>query len=394
MILSQENRAYLSARFIEIFGGCEDDASAFVQKLQKMLNGTDRQIMYELQYLIFKRKDHQYTRKVVHFLLDMFAYLYKDAANEYERSDLTEYLKEFFNLIVIQRCAYAREMEAQSQISHHILKSVSDRLYAVLRTQERMIANLSHEMRTSLNTIQGYLSIIDDSGMIKGEPKFQLKKALHGAESLQSLVKDILNITKINSGQLEIEKSFFAVDEMLLQCIDHVAIQIGKREEIRFEYEAKFTPFLVYGDQMHMMEIIINFLTNAFKYTEKGFIKLAMDYRQESDGVEMTFSVSDSGVGMTPEQLQDVFSPYSRYQRAKQGLGLGMHITKQLSKRLGGRLDVKSQPGEGSTFSFSIRFEKIKPYQLDLQGKKIYFYIDRKMQDSFYIQEKIRFLKV
>jgi len=393
MKLSEENRTYLIQRDMEVFDRSKEEATIFIQMLQNMLNGTDKVLLYELQYNIFKTKNDIYTRKLIKFFLEGSIYLYECTTNEKDKRTLLEHVKNFFDFIFIQKCVYSREVEAQSQVSHHILKSVSERLNSVLQTQERMIASLSHEMRTSLNTIQGYLNIIEESGAVKGEQKFQLKKAIHGAESLRSLVKDILNVTKINSGQLEIEKSFFAVDEMLLQCIDHVSIQIKKKEHIRFEYKTMFTPFLVYGDQMHIMEIIINFLTNAFKYTKEGFVKLKMEFSQEPEGINMVFSVTDSGVGMTSEQLQDIFNPYSRYQKNQQGLGLGLHITKQLAVKLGGKLDVESEVGKGTTFSFSYLFRKTKPLSIDVKDKKIYFYIDRKMQDSFYIQEKIRFLK-
>jgi len=380
-------------RIMKEFGRSEEEASVTVENLKKMLYEGDMKIVYDLQYRVFKANDPAYTQKLLNFLFEGYTYLYEQTVERNEKEKLGVGISQLFNFIFIERCIYAKEMEAQSLVSQHILKSVSERLNTVLKTQERMIANLSHEMRTSLNTIRGYLSIIDESKSLRGEQKFQLKKAIHGAVSLESLVKDILNITKINSGQLEIQKSVFDIEEMMLQCIDHLSIEIKNRQRITFEYESMFAPFLVYGDQMHMMEIIINFLTNAFKYTEEGFVKLKMAYQKETKGVRVVFTVSDSGIGMTPEQVQDVFNPYSRYQKKKQGLGLGMHITKQLADRLGGELKVESEPGRGTAFSFSYLFEKTQPFLPEVKGKKIYFYIENSMQERTYIVEKIRFLK-
>jgi len=378
---------------MQIFGRSEADAKKSVEGLQKILLGEDSQVIYDLQYRVFKERDSEYTRKLLYFLVKGYAYLYRYTETEEDRQQLQTGLLQLFDFLFIERCQYAQEMEAQSLVSQHILKSVSERLNTVLKTQERMIANLSHEMRTSLNTIYGYLNILEESDSLRGEQKFQLKKAIHGASSLQSLVKDILNITKINSGQLEIQQDYFAMDEMLLQCIDHLAMEIRNRTDIVFEFDSKFMPFEVYGDQMHMMEIIINFLTNAFKYTDEGFVRLKMVYEEAGDGVDVKFSVSDSGVGMSAEEINEVFSPYSRYQKEKQGLGLGMHITKQLADRLGGKLEVQSEVGKGTTFSFLYHFAQTRAIDLPYKGKKIYFYIDKSMKENRYIQDKIEMLK-
>ncbi len=393
MKLKSDQKTYLVQSVMKVFGGTKEEAIETIENLQKMLYEGDEKIIYELQYRIFKENNPTYTQKLMHFLLEGYTYLCEHTSNEEEKKRFVAGLCALFDTLFIDRCLYAAGVEAQSLVSQHILKNVSDHLNTVLKTQDRMIANLSHEMRTSLNTIQGYLTLIEGSKVLEGEQKFQLKKAIHGALSLQSLVNDILNITKINSGQLEIQKTFFAIDEMLLECIDHVSMDMKKRPNIIFEYESMFTPFLVYGDKMHMMEIIVNFLTNAFKYTEEGFVRLKMVYTEEQKGVQMLFSVTDSGTGMTPEQVRNVFTPYSRYQKRKQGLGLGMHITKQLAERLGGELDVQSEPGKGTTFSFGYLFEKTKPYQPDIKGKKIYFYVEKSMHKNTYIHDKIHFLE-
>ena len=393
MQLTKEQQNFFIQRIAKEFGRSKKETIQTLEDFQRMLYEGDMKIVYALQYRIFKTNDPEYTQKLLNFLIEGYTYLYERASQQEDKERLGAGIRKFFRFLFIERCIYAKDMEAQSLVSQHILKSVSDKLNNVLKTQELMIANLSHEMRTSLNTIHGYLSIIDESKALRGEQKFQLKKAIHGANSLQSLVKDILNITKINSGQMEIQKSYFDIEEMLLQCIDHLSMEIKNRQNIVFKYESMFAPFLVHGDQMHMMEIIINFLTNAFKYTDEGYIKLKMVYVKETQGVRVVFSVSDSGIGMTPEQVQDVFAPYSRYQQKKQGLGLGMHITKQIAKRLGGELGVESEPGVGTTFSFSFLFRKTKPLSLKIKGKKIYFYIEKGMHERTYIREKIDYLK-
>ncbi|WP_294958785.1 hybrid sensor histidine kinase/response regulator [Sulfurovum sp.] len=391
-MMNAVQHAYLEAGIMQKFGRSKEEAQRTVNELEAMIFRQDEKIIYDLQYKIFTENDPRYTRMLVQFLFQGFSYLYDTAQNKEEKQRLQEGVSKLFDFLFIDRCMYAKQMETQSVAAQHILKNVSSQLNTVLKTQERMIANLSHEMRTSLNAITGYLTILEESKAIQGEEKFHLKKALNGAASLQSLVKDILNITKLNSGQLEIKKEFFTIQEMLLECIDHLSIEIKNRPHIDFQFQSKFMPLRVYGDKMHIMEILINFLSNAFKYTKTGFITLSMDYSIETDGIQATFSVSDSGSGMTPEQVEDVFSPYSRYQKEKEGLGLGMHITKQLAEKLGGTLNVQSTFRQGTTFSFTCSFEKYRPIELHFEGKKICFYVEE-AEITAHLKEKIHFMK-
>ncbi len=391
MRLNARQKAYLAGLMQEKFALSTRRAFRIAEDVQRLLLHDDYKFIYDLHYMIFVRKNFEFTHNVLNLLINSYVYLYGEAGTEEERRSINAYLNKVFDILFIQRCAYSRKVEERAKTAQNILIHVSNKLNEVLNTQEMMIANISHEMRTSLNAIYGYLSIIDGSNVLQGEEKYYLQKANHATMALQSLVKDILNVTKINSGQLEIQKEFFWLDSMVLKCVDNISMNMKKKENIAFHMDVDFLPFKVYGDQAHIMEILINLLSNAFKYTQRGHIRFGMRHRQTEEGIEVVFSVEDSGIGMTPEQVEEIFNPYSRFKTEEQGLGLGLHITKQLSERLNGKLGVESTEGEGSTFRFSLFFDELEPAEINLEGKQICLFINDEYREM--MQAKLNFLE-
>jgi signal transduction histidine kinase/CheY-like chemotaxis protein len=355
------------------------------------LSHGDQKLIYDLHYYIFKKQDIGFTKKILNILILVYSYLYTESKTDKERLEINGYLNKITDILLIQRYSYLKKLDDQAKTSQNILIYISNRLDHILNTQELMIANISHEMHTSLNAIYGYLSIIERNNVLSGEEKYYLQKAHHATKSLQSLVKDILNVTKINSGQLEIQEEFFWLDSMLIRCIDNLSMELKEKKGLSFEVDSDFYPEEVYGDQAHIIEILVNLLSNAFKYTQKGHIRFSMKCRRLKKGVEVVFSVKDTGIGMTPEQIENIFSPYSRFNMKEQGLGLGLHITKQLSDKLNGKLVVTSEPNKGSTFGFSIIFQRTKKPELDLSGVNISAFIDRKERKN--IDKRLHLLK-
>ncbi len=391
MKMTAKQRAYFVREMEETFGRSEAESNQMVEQLQRVLSGQDQEIVYALQYSLFRNEDHpEYVRKLIHFLFHGFSYLYRSAETEEEREQLHVGNEMLFNYLFVDRYLYATTMERRSNAAQHILKNVSDQLNDLLTTQERMLANLSHEMRTSLNAITGYLALIEENHVLRGEEAQYLEKAQSGAQSLQSLVKDLLDITKLNSNQLEIHAEYFSPHAMLLDAINHVPIM--DNPHVVFGFVPAFFPYRVRGDKMHTMEVVINFLSNAFKYTEAGNVKLEMHVETLPRGAQIGFRVTDTGVGMTPEQVENIFTPYSRYQMTKQGLGLGMYIAKQLTERLGGTLHVSSTPGAGSAFEVRFIFDDIQPVECPHRGKKIFVFLESE-EARFAEDEKADFFR-
>jgi len=367
-----------------VFESLIDDFNAF-------LTTDDRTFLYKVHYILYQKKNVDMTQKILRSIVETFVFLYEDSKNKEEREQVKKQFDLLFDTLFIQRCFYSKKIEERAKTAQKILLHTTERLSDTIETQELMIANISHEMRTSLNAIYGYLKIIEEKDILVGEDRQFLQKANHATQALKSLVSDILNVTKLNSGQLEIQKEYFWIDEMLMQCIDNIALELKKKKDIELISEIDFLPMQVYGDKAHIMEILVNLLSNAVKYTDRGTIKIEATYTKMKEGYRAKFSVEDTGIGMTPEQVETAFSPYSRFKTERQGLGLGLHISNELAKKLNGELKVESTFGKGTRFEFHIDFPITQSTKINVKGKHLCFFIHEHM--SVDIKKRLNFLK-
>ncbi len=272
-----------------------------------------------------------------------------------------------------------------------ILEDKSIRLDELLKSQQLMLTNISHEIRTSLNAVAGYLSLIDEKNILTIEDKNYLDKANYATSTLKTLVSDILNVSKINTGQMEIKEESFWLDEMILKCVDSVMLGINKKK-IMFKIEADILSHKLIGDHHHMVGIVVNLLSNAVKYTDSGFVHLIVKkYEDEKGNIKILFRVKDSGIGMTEEQTKQIFDPYIRFEIQREGLGLGLHIASKLADKLGGNLTVKSKPEEGSTFDFTVTLKQDSNSVVSMHNKVLCFFNNTKEIKVF--EQKLDFLK-
>ena len=366
-------------------------AQHLVDNMEKALLGENKDFFYTLKYLIHFRNDTHFLTNVLKYALHTFSFLITKEEYASAKKELEAFFYLFFETVFIQRCRYANKIEKRGDTVQKVLQHISNQLNKTLDTQQLMIANISHEMRTSLNAISGYISIVEDKNILIGEDKNFLDKASSASSTLKALVSDILNVTKINSGQMEIKEEFFWLDKMILKCIDSIAIGLNKKDII-FKTEVDFFPKKVFGDHQHIMEIITNLLSNAVKYTDSGFVHLKVKKNQGlDDSIEILFQVEDSGIGMTQEQTENMFEPYSRFKTERQGVGLGLHIASKLAQKLGGCLTAKSKFGEGSTFAFTVKLKEKPDNLIKTDEKTICFFNNTKETHGF--KQKLHFLK-
>ncbi|TET89801.1 MAG: hybrid sensor histidine kinase/response regulator [Sulfurovum sp.] len=366
-------------------------AQHLVDNMEKALLGENKDFFYTLKYAIHFRNDTAFSRNVLKCAVENFSFLITKEEYASVKKELETFFYLFFETIFIQRCRYAKKIEKRGDTVQKVLQHMSNQLNKTLDTQQLMIANISHEMRTSLNAISGYLSIVKDKNILIGEDKNFLDKASSASSTLKALVSDILDVTKINSGQLEIKEEFFWLDKMILKCIDSIAIGLNKKNII-FKTKVDFFPKKVFGDRQHIMEIITNLLSNAVKYTDSGFVHLKVKKNQGlDDSIEILFQVEDSGIGMTQEQTENMFEPYSRFKTERQGVGLGLHIAYKLAQKLGGCLTAKSKFGEGSTFDFTVKLKEKPDNLIKTDNKMICFFNNTKETHDF--KQKLHFLK-
>lgn len=235
------------------------------------------------------------------------------------------------------------------------------------RLKSAFLATMSHELRTPLNSIIGFTSIILQGlvGDINEEQKKQLTIVKESSEHLLALINDILDISKIEAGQLELKKEYFTVKDALDKILKMVSPMIEKKG-LSLALQLINCPEKAYGDKRRFEQVLINILTNAIKFTERGEIKVSVnisvtesDRSNNNQQKKMIISVKDSGIGLRKEDIKKLFIPFQQVDsgtsRKYDGTGLGLFISKKLANMMGGDVNVYSEGiGSGSTFTFSL----------------------------------------
>lgn len=254
------------------------------------------------------------------------------------------------------------------------------------------LSSMSHEIRTPLNAVIGFSECIQTANSLE-EAKENAIDVISAGETLLEIVNGILDISKIESGNLELIES----DYNIKQLFDEVERLIrGRINEKPLDFQiniAEDIPPILYGDHFNIKKILINLLTNAVKYTDYGYVKLNIHCVIKEGVCRLFISVKDSGRGIKPEQVDKLFTRFQRLDEDRnttiEGTGLGLAITKQLIDMMGGSITVKSTYGEGSEFIVAIdqKISTVKDKQiiknveekLDLTGKKILIVDDNEM---------------
>ena len=225
---------------------------------------------------------------------------------------------------------------------------------AAAATKSAFLANMSHEIRTPMNAIIGMADLALRDALPERTRQF-LQKVLSSARGLLDIINDILDFSKIESGHLQVEQTRFELDGVLGSLADMLSMRVeGKPLELVFDVAPGVPPALV-GDPLRLGQVLLNLLGNAVKFTREGEIVLRIEPHAEG----WQFSVSDTGIGMSEDQLARLFQPFSQAdvstQRRFGGTGLGLVISSQLVRLMGGQgIDVVSRPGVGSTFRFVL----------------------------------------
>ena len=261
------------------------------------------------------------------------------------------------------------------------------------KAKSDFLAKMSHEIRTPMNAILGITEIQLQDESLPRATKEALERIYNSADLLLGIINDILDLSKIEAGKLELMSVQYDIASLVH---DTVQLNMMRYESKPIEFKLEIDeniPVMLIGDELRIKQILNNLLSNAYKYTHEGSISLSVSsVFEESDNVTLVLSVSDTGQGMTPEQVRKLGSDYSRFNmeanRTTEGTGLGMSITRNLLQMMNGNIDIKSTPKVGSVFTVSL---PQKCANRDPIGKEM---ADNLMQLNVVNEQKIRNLQI
>lgn len=311
--------------------GVEENSSIYLSMMD--LDSTDR-LSWSQEYLSQKTGEKRYL-------------------------EITAYHTKFSTLkrivLVISDRSQERRLQDALSASLEIAKNAN-------AAKSNFLANMSHDIRTPMNAIVGYSTLLMNNSSDQEKVMEIGKKITYSSQHLLSLINDVLDMSKIESGKTSLNIDKVDMSELLGNINEIVSVQ-AKSKNQSFEIKTKgIIPDFVFADNLRLTQILLNLLSNAVKYTPReGRISLTMEgYAKKGQTIRVRFVVSDNGQGMSPEFVKNIFDPFSRENNSMtnkiQGTGLGMSITKSIIDLMGGTIDVQSKRGEGSVFTVDLGF--------------------------------------
>ncbi len=254
-----------------------------------------------------------------------------------------------------------QKRELEKQIRHVEIEEASRMAENANRQKSLFLANMSHEIRTPLNAIIGMSHLVSETDLTQKQEDY-IQKITLASRNMLDIINDILDLSKIEARKLELKNSQFNLEDILQNVTDIVSMRDRRSNvELIISTDPK-APSELIGDPLRMSQILINLVNNATKFTDMGEIVIGTEVVKETDkDVTLRFSVMDTGIGMTQKQQEKVFEAFSQADPSTThdygGTGLGLTISRLLVGLMGGNLQVESELGQGSTFSFEITLD-------------------------------------
>jgi len=254
-------------------------------------------------------------------------------------------------------------------------KTELDLKKAILNAQEankaksQFLANMSHEIRTPMNGVIGMIDVLNMTKLSEEQKKY-LEAISFSADNLLKIINDILDLSKIENGKVDLDETEINLEEFVNKIGDNFALSAHKKGLELVNFIERDVPKFIFADKGKIQQVIYNFVSNAIKFTEEGevFFKV-QKVMQENDRVRLRFAVEDTGIGISKGKIKEILKPFVQgdisYTKKYQGTGLGLAISKKITELLGGDFYFESEEGRGSKFCFEVNVQQIdKKYEI------------------------------
>jgi signal transduction histidine kinase len=249
-----------------------------------------------------------------------------------------------------------KEIDKHKRTEAKLVKS-KEAAEAAANAKAAFLANMSHELRTPMNSVIGFTSLLLDDN-ITTEQREYIEGIRNGGEALLALVNDILEFSKADKDKIELERQPISLRHCIEEALDMVATEANQKG-LNLAYTVSYgTPDSIMGDHGRLRQILVNLLGNAVKFTDQGGISVSVSAKRKGNKSLINFSVSDTGIGISKNNLNKIFDPFAQVEhvisRKRDGVGLGLVISRKLVELMGGKIWAESKSGQGSIFHFNI----------------------------------------